>query len=134
MIKKYYLSDLRNEYDINIDVTSFKRRLNKIFPIEKEMNGRKRNYIEAEEQDVIKAMGTLKKDIELFNIKHNMKNPIEKFQSLIATLPNKDKFPFTFKTYYEFTMKKLNKIAECNQNNNSRDSLFNITISFRYVI
>ena len=25
MIKKYYLSDLRNEYDINIDVTSFNR-------------------------------------------------------------------------------------------------------------
>ena len=109
MIKKYYLSDLKNEYDINIDVTSFKRRLNKFFPIEKEMTGRKRNYIEAEEQDVIKAIETLKKDIELFNIKHNMKNPIEKFQSLIATLPNKDKFPFTFKTFYEFTIEKIIK-------------------------
>lgn len=104
MIKKFYITNLKRNYEIPIAARYLKHRLEKWFEIEKDKKG---NFFCAEETKVFEIMGLIKKDIEFSKIS----NPVEKFKMLVDTIPEleKKKYEFTIKTYSEFAIKYLTK-------------------------
>ena len=107
MIKKYYLNDLRIDYNVDIDRINFNKKMEKYFIIKKDEKLHKKCYIEAEETYVNNVMLKIKQEIEF----SKLKNPIEKYKYAVDKMfwKYKKDFNFTIKTFTEFTIKHLNQ-------------------------
>lgn len=107
MIKKYYLNDLRIDYNVDIDRINFNKKIEKYFIIKKDEKLHKKCYIEAEETYVNNVMLKIKQEIEF----SKLKNPIEKYKYAVDKMfwKYKKDFNFTINTFTEFTIKHLNQ-------------------------
>lgn len=64
MIKKYYLNDLRIDYNVDADRINFNKKMGKYFIVKKDEKVHKKCYIEAEESYVNNVILKIKQEIE----------------------------------------------------------------------
>lgn len=122
MVKKFYVVDLKNKYDIDLETSHFTLRLKTYFDVTVESP--MKSVIFAEETDVEKAIAAIKLDLALKKID----KATDRYDFLVNTLSDfeKAKYKFTIETYSKFAKQQLNNSNTARINTNAKNHFYTL--------